>query len=409
MSKIAYFDCLSGISGDMTLGALIDIGAQTGELDANTIETAVRSMGLGEITIQAQTVKKHGFRAIKVDIAHPPEHAHRHLHHITEMIDRADAITPAAKQLAHKIFLELAKAEAKVHGSTIEKVHFHEVGAIDSIADIVGTAVAMTALGIESIEASAVPTGSGTITIAHGRVAIPAPATAELLKGIPIASSDVQAELTTPTGAAILKATASRFGSIPSMSTIAVGYGAGSKDLETQANILRVMLGERSGVAGASPEAARDYPLETDQVVVLETNIDDASPQSLAFCAERLLDAGALDVFQTPCVMKKGRLGVVLTTLCDAEHVAQLESILFTHTSSIGIRRHTSNRRKLVRRSETVSTDFGPLRGKVVVVPGGAERFAIEDDDAVAMAKQHSVDVAQVRAAAQSAWQNRIS
>ncbi|GAA5511169.1 nickel pincer cofactor biosynthesis protein LarC [Novipirellula caenicola] len=409
MTKIAYFDCLSGISGDMTLGALIDIGAQTGELDANTIQSAVRSMGLGEITIQSETVKKKGFRAIKVDIAHPPEHAHRHLHHITEMIDRADAIAPEAKQLAHKIFLELAKAEAKVHGSTIEKVHFHEVGAIDSIADIVGTAVAMTQLGIDSVEASPVPTGSGTITIAHGRVAIPAPATAELLKGIPIATSDVQAELTTPTGAAILKATATRFGSIPSMSTIAVGYGAGTKDLEAQANILKVMLGERTGQTASSQETARDYPLETDQVVVLETNIDDASPQSLAFCADRLFDAGALDVFQTPCVMKKGRLGVVLTTVCDAEHVAQLESILFTHTSSIGIRRHTSNRRKLVRRSETVSTEFGAVRGKVVIVPGGSERFAVEDDDAVAMAKQHSVDVNQVRAAAQSAWKNNKS
>ena len=323
------------------------------------------------------------------------------------MIDRADAITPEAKQLAHKIFLELAKAEANVHGSTIEKVHFHEVGAIDSIADIVGTAVAMTTLGIESVEASAVPTGSGTITIAHGRVAVPAPATAELLKGIPIASSDVQAELTTPTGAAILKATATRFGSIPAMSTIAVGYGAGTKDLESQANILKVMLGERTEANRSGSGSARDYPLETDQVVVLETNIDDASPQALAFCADRLFEAGALDVFQTPCVMKKGRLGVVLTTVCDADHVAALESILFTHTSSIGIRRHTSDRRKLVRRVETVSTSFGPVRGKVVVVPGGVQRFAIEDDDAVAMAKQHATDVAQIRAAAQSAWQNR--
>ncbi len=407
MPKIAYFDCLSGISGDMTLGALVDLGDQTGEIDAQAIETAVRSMGLGDIQITSEIVKKRGFRAVKVHINHPPEHAHRHLHHITEMIDRADAIAPEAKQLAHKIFLELAKAEANVHGSTIEKVHFHEVGAIDSIADIVGTAVAMCALGIDSVEASAVPTGSGSITIAHGRVAVPAPATAELLKGIPIASSDVQAELTTPTGAAILKATATRFGSLPSMTLAAVGYGAGTKDLEEQANLLKVMLGQRGDAPAGESAANRDYPLAADQVVVLETNIDDATAELIAFCATRLLSAGALDVFQTPCVMKKGRLGVVLTAISPVDKVADLEAILFTHTSSIGIRRHSSDRHKLIRRAESVQTSFGSIRGKVVVLPGGDERFTVEDDDAVAMANAHASDATQIRTAAQWAWQNR--
>ena len=294
MPKIAYFDCLSGISGDMTLGALVDAGAEI-----TAIEAAVRSMGLPELTITGSEVKKHGFRAVKVDIGHPPEHAHRHLHHITDMIDGATDIEPAAQVLAKKIFHEVAVAEAKVHGSTLEKVHFHEVGAIDSIADIVGAAVAMTNLGIEIVEASPVPTGTGSITIAHGKVSIPAPATAEILKGVPIAASDVECELTTPTGAAILKACARRFGPLPAMTIDSIGFGAGSKDLETQANVLRVLVGEVS-VADASAGH-----IQRDEIMLLETNIDDCTAEQLADAAERLMDAGALDVVQTPCQMKK--------------------------------------------------------------------------------------------------------
>ena len=302
MGQIAYFDCISGISGDMTLGALVDLGA-----DVAGIESAVRSMGLPELTIRSETVKKRGFRAISVHIEHPPEHAHRHLHHITEMIDRASEVSDVAKETAHRIFRQVAEAEAKVHGSTLEKVHFHEVGAIDSIADIVGTAVAMDSLGINTISASAIPTGTGEITIAHGRVSIPAPATAELLRGIPIVGSDIQAELTTPTGAAILKACATSFGPLPSMTMKAVGYGAGSMDLDAQANVLRVILGE-----SAEESAGLARQIESDRVVMLETNIDDSTPEQLADCATRLMSAGALDVFQTPCTMKKGRRGSCL-------------------------------------------------------------------------------------------------
>ncbi|TWU40503.1 nickel pincer cofactor biosynthesis protein LarC [Novipirellula artificiosorum] len=402
MAKIAFFDCLSGISGDMTLGALIDLGGQSGQIDASGIETAVKSMGLPELTLTSETVKKNGFRAIQVKIDHPPEHAHRHLHHITEMIDRADSISDPAKALAHKIFRALAEAEAKVHGSTIEKVHFHEVGAIDSIADIVGTAVAMTALGIETVASSAVPTGSGTITIAHGLVSVPAPATAELLRDIPIASSSVQAELTTPTGAAILKATGRHFGTMPSMTLTGVGYGAGTKDFSEQANVLRVLIGE---TAEPSDSAARS--VESDSVLVLETNIDDSSAQQMADCARRLMAAGALDVFQTPCVMKKGRVGVVLTVITSPSRLALMEDILFTHSTSIGIRRHSADRHKLNRSSETVETRFGPVRGKRVLLPAGSERFAIEDDDAVALATENGTTVDQVRLAAAQAWAQR--
>jgi uncharacterized protein (TIGR00299 family) protein len=197
--KIAYFDCFSGISGDMVLGALIDLG-----VPVDVIQAGIDSMGLSHVKIRGEVVKKSGFRAVKVHIEHPPEHAHRHLHHIEAMIDQGEALTPAARALARKIFLLIGQAEAKMHNTTIQKVHFHEVGAIDSIADIVGAAIGFDYLGIERFEASPVPTGCGSVKIAHGLVSIPAPATAELLCGVPIAACNIEKELTTPTGAAIL-------------------------------------------------------------------------------------------------------------------------------------------------------------------------------------------------------------
>ncbi len=395
MAKTAYFDCLSGISGDMTLGALIDLGA-----DVSVIQTGIQSMGLGELAITTETVKKCGFRAVYVRIEHPPEHAHRHLHHIEAMIDRADAISEPAKTRARQIFMKLAEAEAKVHGSTIQKVHFHEVGAIDSIADIVGTAIAMDLLGIEDVQASPVPTGTGFVTIAHGRVSIPAPATAELLCGIPISPSGVEAELTTPTGAAILKATSSAFGPVPKMRISAVGYGAGTKDLEGQANVLRVLLGTTDEACSSS------HSIVSDRVVVMETNIDDSTPQQLAHCSDRLFDAGALDVYQTPCTMKKGRVGVLLTVLAAESRVSALESIIFQHTTSIGVRRHVADRHKLVRESVTIETQFGPVRGKVVRLPNDQYRVSIEDDDAKAIAASGQVTVADVKRIAEQVWRS---
>ena len=394
MGQIAYFDCISGISGDMTLGALVDLGA-----DIAGIESAVRSMGLPELTIRSETVKKRGFRAVSVHIEHPPEHAHRHLHHITEMIDRASEVPDAAKETAHLIFRQVAEAEAKVHGSTLEKVHFHEVGAIDSIADIVGTAVAMDSLGINSITASAIPTGTGEITIAHGRVSIPAPATAELLQGIPIVGSDIRAELTTPTGAAILKACATSFGPLPSMTMNAVGYGAGNMDLETQANVLRVILGDSTEESGGLTRH-----LECDRVVMLETNIDDSTPEQLADCATRLMSAGALDVFQTPCTMKKGRAGVMLTAMTTTTRAALLENIIFEHSTAIGIRRYQADRHKLRREAMLVDTAYGPVRGKVIELPSGHSRVTIEDDDARTIATSHQTTATEIRRAATAAY-----
>ena len=394
MGQIAYFDCISGISGDMTLGALVDLGA-----DVTEIQSAVQSMGLPKLTIRSETVKKRGFRAVSVQIEHPPEHAHRHLHHITEMIEQATEVAPEAKEIAHRIFVEVAQAEAKVHGSTLEKVHFHEVGAIDSIADIVGSAVGIHALGINTVLASPVPTGTGEITIAHGRVSVPAPATAELLTGIPLVSSDIPAELTTPTGAAILKACCTGFGPLPSMTIKSVGYGAGTMDLESQANVLRIILGDKTEESSNLGEQ-----IESDRVVVLESNLDDSTPEQLADCASRLLAAGALDVYQTPCTMKKGRAGVMLTAMASSTQVALLENIIFEHSTAIGIRRHAVDRHKLMRQSLVVDTEYGPVRGKSIQLPNGETRFSVEDDDARSVATSNQTTAEHIRQTAMAAF-----
>ena len=393
--KIAYFDCFSGISGDMTLGALIDLG-----VSAEMIQAGVRSMGLEEVSITAEVIKKAGFRAVQVKIAHPEQSAHRHLHQIEEMIDRGSDIAAEAKLLAKRIFGLIGEAEAKMHNTTVRKVHFHEVGAIDSIADIVGAAIGFHALGIERVESSAVPTGCGSIQIAHGLVSIPAPATAELLCGIPIAASTIERELTTPTGAAILKATVQNFGPLPAMTLIAVGYGAGTYDLPSQPNVLRIALGESDLPA----RTVDSIPLEHDQVVILETNIDDSTAEDLADCSRRLMESGALDVYQTPCVMKKGRSGVLLTVVCSAARVELLERVLSTESSTIGIRRYIAQRDKLVRRHVMLETSLGLVSAKVVQLAGQQTRMTVEYEDARDLAVKRHTTLADVRQAAASAW-----
>jgi pyridinium-3,5-bisthiocarboxylic acid mononucleotide nickel chelatase len=391
MKRIAYFDCTSGISGDMTLGALVDAG-----VPLEAIQDAIGSMGLGEVQVTASVVKKHGFRATWIQIVHPPEHKHRHLHHIEAMIDRG-ALREGARVRAKAIFHRLAVAEAKVHGSTIEKVHFHEVGAIDSIADIVGSAVALDWLGIDSIVASPVPTGHGTITIAHGVVGIPAPATAELLRGVPIAAADVSFELTTPTGAAILAACCSSFGPMPAMAIDSIGYGAGTRDLSDRPNTLRVLIGN-------VVEKIMPYPHESDRVWVLETDIDDATGQQLAHCTQRLWSEGALDVVQFAIQMKKGRLGTRIQVLASESRIAAIESTLLTHTTTIGVRRHLAERTKLIRRPLTVETPFGPLVGKACWLPTGRWRFQVECDQAAQVASDRGCSLAEVQRAAEAAF-----
>jgi uncharacterized protein (TIGR00299 family) protein len=387
--KIAYFDCLSGISGDMTLGALVDAG-----VDLAALQAGIDSLKLPKaVKLTASEVKRKGFRATKVNVEHEPEQAHRHLHHIVDMIDASDVITPPQKDLAKRIFTRLGEAEAKVHGTTIRKVHFHEVGAVDSIADIVGSAIGITLLGVDRIVCSPVPVGGGYIEIEHGRVTVPAPATAELLKGIPIAASAVQMELTTPTGAAIVSAVSDEYGPLPSMSLTTIAYGAGERELKEQANVVRLMIGE-----------AEQTQLR-DQVLVLETNLDDISGEIIGHTTAKLFEAGALDVYTTSIHMKKNRPGVLLTVLCGGELAPKMEKIIFRETGTLGIRRWPVSRHKLERRAHAVSTPHGQIEGKVAVLSDGSLSFSPEFESCRRLAEQTSLPLRDIYETAMRAFE----
>jgi len=385
--KIAYLDCLSGISGDMTLGALVDCGVELIALQAG-----IDSLGFPGIRLTTEEVKRHGFRAMKVKVEHEPEKAHRHLHHITEKIDASTVLTPPQKDLAKRIFTCIGEAEAKVHGTTIRKVHFHEVGAVDSIADIVGCAVGLSLLGVDRIVCSPVPTGTGHIEIEHGRVSVPAPATAEILKGVPLAASSVPFELATPTGAAIVKTVADSFGPLPAMTIEQIGFGAGDRDLKEQANVLRLIIGQA------------DTQMASDVIWVLETNLDDISGEVIGHTTAKLFEAGALDVYTTSIQMKKNRPGVLLSVLALAELVAKLEKIIFRETSTLGVRRWQACRHKLERRPHAVETTFGPIEGKLAVLPDGGVSFSPEFEACRRIAGEKNVPLKDVYEAAMRAF-----
>src|SRR5262245_14516995 len=385
--KIAYLDCLSGISGDMTLGALVDAG-----IDLAALQAGIDSLGFPNIKLTSEEVKRRGFRAAKVKVVHEPEHAHRHLHHITEKIDASGVLTPPQKDLAKRIFTCIGAAEAKVHGTTIRKVHFHEVGAVDSIADIVGCAVGLSLLGVDRIACSPVPTGTGHIEIEHGRVSVPAPATAEILRGVPLAPSAVACELTTPTGAAIVKTVADEYGPLPPITIDTIGVGAGDRDLKEQPNILRLIIGQANGT------------LSSDVVWVLETNLDDISGEIIGHTTTKLLEAGALDVYTTSIQMKKNRPGVLLSVLAPAELIAKLEKIIFRETGTLGIRRWQACRHKLDRRPHTVETPFGSIDGKLATLPDGHPSFSPEFESCRRLATEKNVPLKDVYDAALHAF-----
>ncbi len=389
--RLAYLDCASGLSGDMTLAALIDAG-----VDLAAVQGGIDSLGLPSCRLVTREVKKCGFRALQLTVEHEPEHKHRHLHHITDMIERS-TLTPRQRELANRIFRRLAEAEAKVHGTTIEKVHFHEVGAVDSIADIVGSAIAWDLLGVERIACAPVPTGSGFVEIAHGRCSIPAPATAELLRGIPLADFAVEGELTTPTGAAIAAALIDHFGPPPAMTITHIGYGAGQKDFQ-HPNILRLLVGEAASAAGQGVVA----PI-ADAVVLLETNLDDATGESLGYAIEQLWAAGALDVSTTPLAMKKNRPGVLLAVQARPADADQLATIIFSETTALGMRRSTVARTTLPRRPVSINTPFGPIAGIVATLPDGRERFSPEYESCAAAARLHNAPLETVQYAARQA------
>jgi hypothetical protein len=307
------------------------------------------------------------------------------------MID-AGQLTPRQKDLAKRIFTRLGEAEAKVHGTTIRKVHFHEVGAVDSIADIVGAAIGWDLLGVDRIECSPIPTGRGTVQIAHGLCSIPAPATAELLQGIPLAESNVSAELTTPTGAAIVSTLVDHFGPLPAMKIERIGYGAGTRELTEQANLVRLFVGESVEAAAA------------DQVWVVETNLDDVSGEVVGYATTKLWEAGALDVYTTAIQMKKNRPGVTVTALCQAAQIEKVEKILFRETGTLGVRRWPVSRHKLERKAHQVETEFGPIEGKLGWIAGQQPSFSPEFDSCSRAASERGVPLKDVYEAAQKAF-----
>jgi pyridinium-3,5-bisthiocarboxylic acid mononucleotide nickel chelatase len=378
--RIAYLDCSTGIAGDMTLAALIDAGA-----DEGVIRAGIDSLGLEGVALKTETVVKGGFRATYVKIEHPEQHAHRHLSDIEEILDRADAITDSQKSIAREIFLAVAQAEAKVHGSTVDKVHFHEVGAIDSIVDIVGVAMGFDLLGVDQVYCSYVPTGSGKVRIDHGVCPVPTPGTAELLKGIPLADVPIEAELTTPTGAAIVKTLVDHFSkSLPPMTVEQVGYGAGTMDFPGRANILRLFVG--TGIASA----------DFDQVYLLETNLDDISGEIIGYAKQKLLDEGALDVFSMAVQMKKERPGVILSVICRPDQLETMETIIFHETATFGIRRQLIERSKRLRESITIDSDWGPIDGKLGWREGEPAVFTPEFESCSKIAQQQGIPLREV-------------
>ncbi|MBU6386804.1 MAG: nickel pincer cofactor biosynthesis protein LarC [Planctomycetes bacterium] len=380
--RIAYLDCSSGISGDMTLAALIDSGASLSD-----IQQSIDSMALGA-KLSVSQVRKRGFRALKLHIVAPLDPVHRDLEQILACITGAK-LSPGARRIAVRIFERLAKAESSVHGVSIDQVHFHEVGAIDSIVDIVGCAVAWDQLGIEQAVASPVPTGCGFVQIAHGRVSVPAPATAQLLKGIPLAKCNLPFELTTPTGAAILAELIGSFGPLPSMQIESIGAGAGTMDLEDRPNLLRIFI-------GSSPQDSTSVGISSDTVVELETNLDDITGEQIGFAIEQLWSAGALDVFTTGIQMKKNRPGTLLSVLASPDQATRIEQVLFQHTGTLGIRKTLKQRSILRRRHIQVDTPWGKVDCKMVIHPDGSFGFSPEYESCREIALKHGLKLSEV-------------
>ena len=384
--KICYFDAFSGISGDMTVGALLDAGASWDEL-----QTSLHSLNL-PAQFRLEKTKRRGIAASKFYVDAQDEKKHRHLPHIEKII-LAGGLSETSKRNALKVFTKLAEAEAKSHAVPVEKVHFHEVGAVDSICDIVGACVALDLLGIEQIHCSKINVGSGTVETEHGTLPVPAPATANLLQDRPIYSAGPEAELTTPTGAALVSSLAFGFGAPPAMRMLSQGFGAGDKDFPGRANVLRVLIGE--SVAAT----------ETTSVQVIEANIDDSTPQVLGYAMERLLDAGALDVTLSSVLMKKNRPGTLVSVLAQPDHAEALAAILFAETSTLGVRIFDAQRRVLARQTEEVQTSHGTVRIKFTA--GGG--FAPEYDDCRRIASEHSVPLRTVIAEATQAFRQKAN
>ena len=388
--RVAYFDCFSGAAGDMILAAMIHAG-----LPIEALQDVVKRLQLPGVELSAETVDRGGIAAthVRVDVDEAAQPGHRHLPEIIGLIVNAD-LHPRVAERALIVFQRLAEAEAAAHGVGIEQVHFHEVGAADAIVDIVGACAGAELLGLQRITCSPIPTGHGTVTCAHGVMPVPAPATANLLKGVPLAECAEATELITPTGAAILTTLAESFGPLPAMRIESIGYGAGTRPGRTRPNFVRLLIG------AAEP----DTSAESDRVVVLEAQVDDATGQTVAYACECLLAAGALDAHIVPIIMKKGRPGQVVTVLCRPDDVDALERILFTETTTLGVRRHEAQRSKLERESVSVTTRFGPIRLKLGRHAGCVVQAWPEYEDCAAAARQSGTPLREVQEETLRVW-----
>ena len=421
LMRIAYLDCFSGISGDMFLGALLDAGVAP-----KVLEDAVAGLNIGA-GLEISRVNRSGIEATKVDVlvdklkggpkeepsvpeGHSHEHSHAHSHaspqarrdshhhghgrglkEIKKIIGAAN-LAESAKHVAVAMFEKLGAAESKIHHVPIEQVHFHEVGAVDAMVDIVCAAVGSEALGADEFVSSPLNLGGGTVECAHGTFPVPAPATVEMLKGAPVYSSGIQAELVTPTGASIVSTLAKRFEPFPAMTIEKTGYGAGSRDFPRHANVLRITVGtalEKNTASGATPGSR-------ETITVLEANLDDLNPQVFGYVMERLLKAGALDVFGTPVNMKKNRPGTLLTVLSKPEAAENLAQIIFAETTSLGVRWREEKRQVLSRKWQTISTHFGDVRIKIASMNGTVTGYAPEYEDCRRIAAEQRVPLKMV-------------
>lgn len=394
MSRVVYFDCASGASGDMLLGALVDLGLSLDDLQAELQKVPLRGFQL-----QSHRVHRSGLHATKVDVVieHEPgpshAHSHRGLTEILQILDKS-GLDPAVRDRAASLFRRLAEAEASVHGSSVEQVHFHEVGAVDAIVDVVGGCFGLARLKADRFVASPLNLGTGTVSMSHGVYPVPPPATARLVEGVPVYGAG-DGELLTPTGALLVTGHATSYGPLPPLTLQAVGNGAGSREIPGRPNVLRLLVGEDGTEAGS------------ERVVVLECEIDDMSPQLYGPLVDRLLAQGALDVFYTAVTMKKGRPGILVTTLGPPDRREALEEVLFAETTTLGVRRQEWDRTVLARQRVEVATPYGTIGVKVGSRGGRVYNAQPEFEECRKAAEARGVPVKEVWSAAVSAWRGR--
>lgn len=391
--KTLYFDCFAGISGDMTIGALLDAG-----VDFDTLKNQLATLTLGGYELGIEKVKRSGIAATKFQVnVEEGKQPARKLADISEIIHNSP-LSESVKARSMSVFEKLAIAEAHVHGTTVDRIHFHEVGAVDSIIDIIGAMIGFELLGIEKFLASPLRVGFGAIKVAHGLMPVPAPATAELVKGLPIYAGEIEGEFVTPTGAAIVATLCESYGTLPSIQIERIAYGAGSRDPKSFPNALRLVLGE--------VEDAQQVT-EAQTVVVVETNIDDMNPQAYGYVMDKAFALGALDVFVTPIQMKKDRPAVMLTALCEQKDFEALVELILNETTTLGVRYYEAQRRTLARQVEEVSTPYGQVRVKVARTGNRTVHFQPEYEDCAKIAEKTGISLIEVQSAASAAYREQ--